>query len=187
MSVYKGRYVFNWMGEGWVVEATIRSFPDYDKLPDYHYLPLSATSIDGREPDDFQPQAQMKRVFHQNKLNPGDDETKAEFCRNCIVPQKFVKKDYVDHLAQIEMRKEKRKTESERQQTQWLEQLYTSDQISSWKVHEHGIVFKGKKPEQVAYIKYMSLGGSYQAWRKGLHCVKKRQLWAQKVMKRKGL
>ena len=44
------------MGEGWVVEATIRSFPDYDKLPDSHYLPLSATSIDGREPDDFQPE-----------------------------------------------------------------------------------------------------------------------------------
>ena len=105
MSVHKGSYVFN-KGEGWVVEATIRSFPDYDKLPDYHYLPLSATSIDGREPDDFQPQAQMKRVFHQHKLNPGDDETKAEFSRNCIVPLKFVK-DYVDHLAQIKMRKEK--------------------------------------------------------------------------------
>ena len=52
MSVYKGRYVFN-KGESWVVEATIRSFPDYEKLPDYHYLPPSATSIDGREPDDF--------------------------------------------------------------------------------------------------------------------------------------
>ena len=87
-------------GGGWVVEATLRPFPDYDKLPDYHYLPLSATSIDGREPDDFQPQAQMKRVFHRHKLNPGDDETKAEFSRNCIVPLKFVKKDYVDHLAQ---------------------------------------------------------------------------------------
>ena len=35
-----------------------------------------------------------------------------------------MKKDYVDHLAQIEMRKEKRKTESERQQTQWVEQDY---------------------------------------------------------------
>ena len=42
----------------------------------------------------------MKRVFHRHKLNPGDDETKAEFSRNCIVPLKFVKKDYVDHLAQ---------------------------------------------------------------------------------------
>ena len=120
MSVYKGRYVFN-KGESWVVEATIRSFPDYEKLPDYHYLPLSATSIDGREPDDFQPRAQMKRMFHQNKLNPGEGGTIAEFSRNCIVPLKFVK-DYVDHLAQIEMRKEKRRTESERQQMQWMEQ-----------------------------------------------------------------
>ena len=101
----------------------MRSFPDCDKPSDSHYLPLSATSIDGREPDDFQPRAQMKRMFHQNKLNPGDDETIAEFSRNCIVPQKFVK-DYVDHLAQIEMRKEKRRAESERQQTHWLEQDY---------------------------------------------------------------
>ena len=66
----------------------------------------------------------MKRVFHQNKLNPGDDETTAEFSGNCIVPLKFVE-DYVDHLAQIEMRKEKRRTESERQQTQRLEQDYS--------------------------------------------------------------
>ena len=31
-------------------------------------------------------------------------------------------------------------------------------------------MFKGKKPEKVAYIKYISLAGSYQAWRKRLHC-----------------
>ena len=108
-------------GEGWVVEATLRPFPDYEKLPDCHYLPPSATSIDGREPDDFQPRSQMERKFHQNKLNPGDDETIAEFSRHCIVPLKFVK-DYVDHFAQIEMRKEKRRAESERQKTQRLEQ-----------------------------------------------------------------
>ena len=56
----------------------------------------------------------MKRMFHKNKLDPGDDETIAEFSRSWIVPLKFMK-DYVDHLAQIEMRKEKRRTESERQ------------------------------------------------------------------------
>ena len=64
----------------------------------------------------------MKRMFHQHKLNPGEGETIAEFSRNCIVPLKFVKKDYVDHLAQIEMRKEKPRAEGERQQTQRLEQ-----------------------------------------------------------------
>ena len=31
----------------------------------------------------FQPGAQMKRIFHENKLNPVDDETIAEFSRNC--------------------------------------------------------------------------------------------------------
>ena len=72
-----------------VVEATLRPFPDYDKLPDSLYLPLSGTSIDGREPDDFQPRAQMKRKFNQNKLNPGDGETIAEFSENYIVTQKF--------------------------------------------------------------------------------------------------
>ena len=66
----------------------------------------------------------MKRVFHQNKLNPGEGGTIAEFSRKCIVPLKFVK-DYVDHLAQTEMRKEKRRAESERQRTQGLEQDYS--------------------------------------------------------------
>ena len=63
----------------------------------------------------------MKRMFQGHKLNPGDDETIAEFSRNYVVPQKFVK-DYVDDLAQIEMRKEQRRAESEIQQTQLLEQ-----------------------------------------------------------------
>ena len=63
--------------------ATLRPFPDYDKLPVYHYLrvPLSATSFDGCEPDDFQPRAEMKRMF-----------------QNYIVPPKFGR-DSVDHLA----------------------------------------------------------------------------------------
>ena len=54
-------------------------------------------------------------------------------------------KDYVDHLAQIEMCKEKQSAESERQQIQQLEQDYNDieweqycifDQILSLKFHE---------------------------------------------------
>ena len=63
-------------------------------------------------------------MFHQNKLNPGEGGTIAEFSWNCIVTLKFVK-DYVDHLAQTEMRKEKQRAESERQRTQGLEQDYS--------------------------------------------------------------
>ena len=43
----------------------------------------------------------MKRMFHQHKLHPGEGGTIAEFSRNCIVPLKFVVKDYVDHLGQM--------------------------------------------------------------------------------------
>ena len=200
MSLYKGRYVLIGGGLGRRANYTILPW-----LWQASWFPLSTTISNIYRWSWtwwFSARAQMKRVFHQHKLNPGHDETKAEFSRNCIVPLKFVK-DYVYHLAQIEMRKEKRRAESERQKTQRLEkdynnteweELYNSDQISSLKVHElnlylvrHVIVFKRKKPEKVTYIKYISLAGSYQAWRKGLHCVKKLQLWAQKVMKRKGL
>lgn len=52
----------------------------------------------------------MKRIFQENKLNPVDDETIAEFSRNYIVLQKFLK-DYVYHLAQIKMPKEKQSQE----------------------------------------------------------------------------
>ena len=58
----------------------------------------------------FQPGTQMKRIFQENKLNPVDDETIAEFSRNYIVLQKFLK-DYVYHLAQIKMPKEKQSQE----------------------------------------------------------------------------
>ena len=65
----------------------------------------------------------LKKQTKQNKLNSGNGETIAEFSPSYIVPQKFVK-GYVDHLAQMEMYKEKQSAETERQQMQQLEQDY---------------------------------------------------------------
>ena len=42
---------------------TRRPYPDYGKLATYHYLSWSATPISGRERDDFQPRAQIKRLL----------------------------------------------------------------------------------------------------------------------------
>ena len=42
---------------------TRRPYPDYGKLPNFHDLSWSATPTNGREPDDFQPRAQIKRLF----------------------------------------------------------------------------------------------------------------------------
>ena len=40
--------------------------PGYSKLPDFHYLSWSETHTDDREPDDFQPRAQIMQLFEEN-------------------------------------------------------------------------------------------------------------------------
>ena len=107
-------------------------------IPIIYNVLLSATSTK------FSALSSNETSFHWTKLNSGNGETIAEFSPNYIVLQKFVK-DYVDHLAQIEMCKEKQSAESERQQIQQLEQDYNDieweqycifDQILSLKFHE---------------------------------------------------
>ena len=121
----------------------------------------------GREPDDFQPRALIKRLLEENELVSGDSEAIRKFSDKYIVPEKLVA-EYVEHLAQIQMRKEKKKevTETERMvrlnrqrnDIDWAG-LYNSDKLSSLRVDElslyfshHKITFKGKKAEKVAMI-----------------------------------
>ena len=77
--------------------------------------------------------------------------------------------EYVEHLAQIKMRKEKKKEETGRERMERLNReyseidwvgLYNSDKLSSLRVDElslsfshHKTTFKGKKAEKVATIK----------------------------------
>ena len=147
---------------------TRRPYPDYGKLPNFHYLSWSATPTNGREPDDFQPRAQIKRLFEESELVSGDSEAIRRFSDKYIVPEKLVA-EYVQHLAQIKIRKEKKKEETERERTERLNReyndidwvgLYNSDKLASLRVDElslyfshHKIAFKGKKAEKVAIIK----------------------------------
>ena len=62
--------------------------PDYSKQPDFHYLSWSKTPTDDREPDDFQPRAQIKQLFEENKLVSGDSETIREFSQMYIVAER---------------------------------------------------------------------------------------------------
>ena len=55
-----------------------------------HYLSWSETPTDGREPDDFQPCFQIKRLFEESKLVSGDSEAFREFSDKYIVPEKLV-------------------------------------------------------------------------------------------------
>ena len=147
---------------------TRQPHPDYSKLPNFQDLSWSATPTNGREPDDFQPRAQIKRLFEESGLLSGNSEAIRKFSDKYIVPEKLVA-EYVEHLAKIKMRKEKRKEETERERmerlngeyndTDWVG-LYNSDKLSFLRVDElslyfshHKITFKGKKAEKVAMIK----------------------------------
>ena len=128
----------------------------------------SANPTNGREPDDFQPRAQIKRSFEESEVVSGDSEAIRKFSDKYIVPKNLVA-EYVEHLAQIKMCKDKKKEETERE---WMERLnrqyndtdwaglYNSDKLSSLRVDElslyfshYKITFKGKKAEKVAMIK----------------------------------
>ena len=71
-----------------LLKQTRRPYPDYTKLPSLHYLSWSETPNVDHEPDDFQPQAQIKRLFEENKLVRGDSEAIREFSQMYIVPER---------------------------------------------------------------------------------------------------
>ena len=113
-----------------------------------------------REPDDFQSRAQIKRLFEESELVSGDSEAFRKFSDKYIFPEKLVA-EYVEHLAQIKMGKEKKKKKTERERMEplireysdidWVG-LYNSDKLSSLRVDElllyfshHKIILKGKK------------------------------------------
>ena len=117
---------------------------------------------------DFQPRAQIKRLFEESELVSGDREAIRKFSDKYIVPEKLVA-EHVEHLIQIKMHKEKKKEETDTEQMERLNReyndldwvgLYNSDKLSSLRVDElslyfshHKITFKGKKAARVAMIK----------------------------------
>ena len=74
----------------------------------------SANPTNARQPDDFQPRAQIKRLFEESEVVSGDSEAIRKFSDKYIVPEKLVA-EYVEHLAQMKMRKEQKKEETERE------------------------------------------------------------------------
>ena len=72
---------------------------------------------------DFQPRAQIKRLFEESELVSGDREAIRKFSDKYIVPEKLVA-EHVEHLIQIKMRKEKKKEETETEQMERLNREY---------------------------------------------------------------
>ena len=79
----------------------------------------SANPSNGRELDDFQPRSQIKQLFEESEVVSGDSEAIRKFSDKYIVPEKLVE-EYVEHLAEKKMRREKKKEETEREQMERL-------------------------------------------------------------------
>ena len=107
-------------------------------------------------------------MFQEGTLKAGDKNAIKDFSEKHIVSEKLVA-DYIDHLTDIELRKDKRRTENDRKRTarkqreyndiDW-EDLYHKNQLSTLRVGElelyinhHNILFKGKKDEKVRVVK----------------------------------
>ena len=86
-------------------------YPDYSKLPNFHYLPSTKTPTSGRKPDDYQSRAQIKQKFQEDKFKAGDEKAIKQFSGKYAVSEKLVT-NYIEHLTGIEMRKDKQRTEA---------------------------------------------------------------------------
>ena len=74
-------------------------------------------------PDDYQPRSQIKQMFQEGKLKAGDKKAIKEVSETYIVSEKLAA-DYIEHLTDIEMRKDKWRTDNDRKRAERKQQEY---------------------------------------------------------------
>ena len=93
---------------GWIgpdsLKRTPRPYPDVTQLPSYHYLSVGNIPVHNRVPDDFQPRAQLRKLFVEGNIKCGDNDKIEAFSKKYIVSPDLVK-EYLEHLTNIEVRK----------------------------------------------------------------------------------
>ena len=120
-EVWTGKYELQNFVSPSPATPTPRPYPDYIKLPDFHCIPSTKIPTSGRKPDDYQPWAQIKQMFQKGKLKAGDKKAIKEFSEKYIVSEKLVA-DYIEHLTDIEMRKDKQETDNDRKHAERKQQ-----------------------------------------------------------------
>ena len=89
-----------------------RPFPDPSRLPDHHCKKCSETPITDaagnyRLPDDFQPRFQLRSLFSNGLISSDDKAAINNFSTKFVGSEKLVT-DYLSHLENLKLRKEKR-------------------------------------------------------------------------------
>ena len=99
-----------WIGP-YSLKRTPRPYPDVTQLPSCHYLSVGNIPIYNRAPDDFQPCAQLRKLFIEGNIKCGDNDKIEEFSKKYIVSPDLVKEYLDEHLTNIEVRKNIRQEE----------------------------------------------------------------------------
>ncbi|CAG2257868.1 unnamed protein product [Mytilus edulis] len=103
-----------------LVKPVPRPYPDYERLPDLHYLVHSNTPVQidnvEREPDDFQPRANIKKLFALGELSTSNHASVSQFSKKYVLPDDLVMK-YVLHLETLKADKEKRSIATQKKET----------------------------------------------------------------------
>ena len=108
--------------KGIPMERISRPWPDYTKLPDFHYKPFSETPGTDelgnlRRPDDFQPRANLKAMFEEDSISLDDADSIERFSKKFIVAENLTR-DYLEHLQNLKRMKVIRTREKQKQRDQ---------------------------------------------------------------------
>lgn len=105
-----------------------RPEPDYERLPDYHYkcvFDTSSQNPDGteRNPDDYQPRANLKTAFKDDLISLGDNNSVKAFPDKFVVKEALVR-EYLEHLENLELGKQLRSRQRERERIENKAKIY---------------------------------------------------------------
>ena len=80
-SHYQTRPNENWWIGPDSLKRTPRPCADVTQLPSYHYLSVGNIPIHNRKPDDFQPRAQLRKLFLEGNIKCGDNDKIEAHCQ----------------------------------------------------------------------------------------------------------
>lgn len=169
-----------WIGP--TMDRIPRPYPDYSKLPELHYkcvweTPRMKNDNSERDPDDYNPRANLKRLFENEAIHLDIPEEVKDFSEKYVVSSEHVEK-YLTHLQNLKWAKSIRDREREAQtkarkeksvhEYDWpslLEQgklgTLTVPELEKYIKH-HDLPNRGNKPDKIRCIAlHLSKGNSF--------------------------
>lgn len=143
--------------------SPIKPFPKPFPGDNFHYKSAKDTPTDGRQTDDYQPRAQVKKLFNSGMISSTNHECITEFSERFIVRVDTVR-EYVEHLEMLKLGKEKRLQSAQKKREETAEKTYGE---YNWnQLFEQNLIEKQTVPTLDKYIAHHKLGHFKYKWEK---------------------